>query len=186
MRLIDQLLTVENLLELLCTKAFLFDMRTFLYITTNNSLVETHELCYDHVKLLMQFSDLHKNLKYESTSNHPAPPSKPPQSPSDASRIVSFDSVTFSPSSPVLPPSRGLPIAEDTGTNPGPSSTAGSSSDGAGKLVGEQPRTADAAFGTSLLANGHVCLIALARSNTYEQSRSLIEYNVFAGWVFAQ
>ncbi|KDQ18062.1 hypothetical protein BOTBODRAFT_128055 [Botryobasidium botryosum FD-172 SS1] len=186
MRLVDQLPTVENLLELLCTnsgiqKAFLFDMRTLLYIATNNSLVdsETHELCCDYVKLLMQFSDLYKNLKYEPTPNDPAPPSKPPQSPSGASRTVSFDSVTFSPLSPILPPSHGLPSADNTGTSSGPSSTAGSSSDGAGKwwASSSAPLTRHSTLAYWQM-DEHVCLVALARSSTYEQSRSLIEYNV--------
>jgi len=183
MRLVDQLPTVENLLELLCTnsgiqKAFLFDIRTLLYIATNNSLVdsETHELCCDYVKMLMQFSDLYKNLKYEPPvpTERPAP-SKPPKSPAGASRTLSLDSAMFPPSP--IPPAHGLEF-DDTGAR------AGASSAGVGGSTANKWWASSSAPLTRHLTLAYwqmdddVCLVALARSNTYEQSRSLIEYNV--------
>ncbi|CAJ0748104.1 20946_t:CDS:2 [Entrophospora sp. SA101] len=60
-KLIPQLPTLENLLNILCAKAFLFDINSKIYVATDSSPVDiqSYELCSDMIDVIIDISEIY-------------------------------------------------------------------------------------------------------------------------------
>ncbi|CAH1769979.1 1562_t:CDS:2, partial [Entrophospora sp. SA101] len=60
-KLILQLPTLENLLNILCAKAFLFDINSKIYVATDSSPVDiqSYELCSDMIDVIIDISEIY-------------------------------------------------------------------------------------------------------------------------------
>ncbi|KAI6155230.1 Gtr1/RagA G protein conserved region-domain-containing protein [Pisolithus tinctorius] len=157
-KVIDSLPYLEGLLNIFCSntscpKAFLFDIRSKLYVATDASPVDqaTHNLCCDYLQMLNSFGPLYKS---NATSNPRTAVFSPTQATSaDASSSTptnSSNSLPSAPQKPIVFPSA------------------------AASLTPSQP-------GTTLtyhLVTPHLALLALLPTTVYEMRRGLVEWNV--------
>ncbi|KAI6024829.1 Gtr1/RagA G protein conserved region-domain-containing protein [Pisolithus microcarpus] len=158
-KVIDSLPYLEGLLNIFCSntscpKAFLFDIRSKLYVATDASPVDqvTHNLCCDYLQMLNSFGPLYKS---NATSNPRTAVFSPTQatSPDESSSTPTISSSSSPPSSPPKPIV--FPSA-------------------AASLTPSQP-------GTTLtyhLITPHLALLALLPTTVYEMRRGLVEWNV--------
>lgn len=172
-KLIDSLPYIEDLLNVFCgnsqaTKAFLFDVKSRLYVATDASPVDspTHSLCSDFLLTLNSFGPLYKSVQastfeerrklYPSQLVQPsspsieASPSASPRSPSsDKGKLPETDRVTDPPKALFYP-------SASTSLSPGSTETTV----------------------TCHLITPQLALLALIPTQTFEGRRGLIEYNI--------
>ncbi|KAI0033527.1 Gtr1/RagA G protein conserved region-domain-containing protein [Vararia minispora EC-137] len=119
-KLIEALPYIEDLLNVFCanaqaSKAFLFDIRSRLYVATDASPVDagTHSLCCDYIKMLTAFRPLYASAiatparitppsRSSSTLPSRAPSAPPPFSPSAALALAQGTTLTFHQATPAL------------------------------------------------------------------------------------
>ncbi|KAJ3179208.1 hypothetical protein HK101_010060 [Irineochytrium annulatum] len=176
-KLIPQLPTLENLLNILCSnsgieKAFLFDTFSKVYIATDSSPVDTQsfELCSDMIDVVIDFDAIYGRL-----GAHHAPPPPSAQSHPRNGSAASAKTATTQPDA-ILPSS---PVKEDAGTVATPVSAVATSA-----LKGDVgPRDA---YSVLNIGNGmmlylrpvdkNLSLVCLIREDNFEK-KGLIDYN---------
>jgi len=159
-KLIDSLPYIEDLLNVFCgnsqsSKAFLFDMKSRLYVATDASPVDsaTHNLCSDYLQMLNSFGPLYRSVKASPERYRTASIASPSASASEhASSSPSSET-----SQHVNKSTKQLSYASAaTSLSPGHS-------------------------GTSLtfhVITPQLALLALLPTSVYEMRRGLVEYNV--------
>ncbi|KAF9648673.1 Gtr1 raga G protein Gtr2, partial [Thelephora ganbajun] len=171
-KLIDSLPYIEDLLNVFCgnsqaTKAFLFDVKSRLYVATDASPVDsaTHSLCSDFLLTLNSFGPLYKwastfeerrklfpsQLVQPPSASIQGSPSASPRSPSsfDKGKLPDTDQVTDPPKALFYP-------SASTSLSPGSTETTV----------------------TCYLITPQLALLALIPTQTFEGRRGLVEYNV--------
>ncbi|KAF5342133.1 hypothetical protein D9611_001432 [Ephemerocybe angulata] len=169
-KLVDSLPYLEELLNVFCAnsqspKAFLFDVRSRLYIATDASPVDsaTHNLCCDYLQMLNSFGQLYKSIS-ETIRQQPTPQTPPPTASSVPSRTPSLhgSAVSEAPITQVVHP----PTWKHPKELFYPSA--------ATTLHPVTP-------GTTLtyhLITKHLALLAVLPTSVYESRRGLLEYNI--------
>lgn len=167
-KLVESLPYIEELLNVFCAnsqspKAFLFDVRSRLYVATDASPVDsaTHNLCCDYLQMLNSFGPLYKSLRDPRTP----PPTATPTSPSSGPSSPSYSHRTHQ--APISSPS----VSASSGT-------------GRPKEL-FYPSAATTLHplppGTTLtyhLITRHLALLAVVPTNVYDTRRGLLEYNI--------
>ncbi|EAU85369.2 Gtr1/RagA G protein Gtr2 [Coprinopsis cinerea okayama7 len=170
--LVDSLPYLEDLLNVFCAnsqspKAFLFDVRSRLYVATDASPVDsaTHNLCCDYLQMLNSFGPLYRSITSGSVRQRPPPQTPPPTASSSSSLAagsVSSSPPAATPITPVVhPASRKHPK----------------------ELFYPSAATTlhPATPGTTLtyhLITRNLALLAVLPTNVYEKRRGLLEYNI--------
>ncbi|KAH9944865.1 Gtr1/RagA G protein conserved region-domain-containing protein [Amylocystis lapponica] len=182
---IDSLPYLEDLLNVFCansqsSKAFLFDVRSRLYVATDASPVDppTHNLCNDYLQMLNSFGPLYRSVsasppRYRPPSPSPTPSPAPATPSTPASRL---SSTLSSPShrAPALPhaPTQPPPLPAQSPPKqkplfyPSASTSLSPSATGSGTTL------------TYHLITRHLALLALLPTAVFEGRRGLVEYNV--------
>ncbi|GBE88273.1 GTP-binding protein [Sparassis crispa] len=196
---IESLPYLEDLLNVFCansqsSKAFLFDIRSRLYVATDASPVDppTHNLCNDYLQMLNAFGPLYKSVS-ASPARHriPSPPStghspasSSPSSPRAAPRQypASNGASTSSSASALLPASS---LFTSSASASQPSSHAPSIRRHTKPLFYPSASTSlspsSAGAGTTLtyhLITPQLGLLALIPTTVFEMRHGLVEYNV--------
>jgi Ras-related GTP-binding protein C/D len=172
-KLIDSLPYIEDLLNVFCgnsqaTKAFLFDVKSRLYVATDASPVDsaTHSLCSDFLLTLNSLGPLYKSAQAStfeerqkifpsqlvqplSESIQPSPNTSPRSPSSDKGKLPDSDRVTDPPKALFYP-------SASTSLSPGSTETTV----------------------TCHLITPQLALLALIPTQTFEGRRGLVEYNV--------
>ncbi|KAI5813981.1 Gtr1/RagA G protein conserved region-domain-containing protein [Pyronema omphalodes] len=93
-KLLPQLGTLENLLNVLCSnsgieKAFLFDVLSKIYIATDSSPVDvqSYEICSDFIDVIVDVSEIYG--KHPDETAQPSPPLSPAAAPAENTQEVS-------------------------------------------------------------------------------------------------
>ncbi|KAF9515312.1 hypothetical protein BS47DRAFT_1342001 [Hydnum rufescens UP504] len=184
-KLIPPLAALENLLNVLCSnsglsKAFLFDIKTLTHVAADESPPDatTYGLCCEYIQTLLQFSNLYK-YPQSSRTHQPLPP---PQLTS-----------THTPSSsiPARKGTQPLSIPNSKTSRPPPANSTHSSAPSTLSNTSVDLDPADSrVWSTSSVRlkpqttlayweiTNQLSLVALIRSETYEASQGLIDYNV--------
>ncbi|PCH42318.1 Gtr1/RagA G protein Gtr2 [Wolfiporia cocos MD-104 SS10] len=169
---IEALPYLEDLLNVFtansqASKAFLFDIKSRLYVATDASPVDppTHNLCSDYLLMLNSFGPL-----YRSATASPArhqPPSPPHSQTSPSSHAHS--PATSAPTSPRAAP-HGSPPGRPSKALFYPSASTALAPSAAGAGVGMTI--------TYHLITRHLALLAVLPTAVHEERRGLVEYNV--------
>ncbi|TEB27062.1 Gtr1/RagA G protein Gtr2 [Coprinellus micaceus] len=171
-KLVESLPFLEGLLNVFCAnsqspKAFLFDIRSRLYVATDASPVDsaTHNLCCDYLQMLNSFGPLYKSITSGSSRQRPATQTPTPAASSGPSRSPSLhDSAAGSQSS-------------DAPISPGPPKKHPKELFYPSAATTLHPVTP----GTTLtyhLITRHLALLAVLPTSVYESRRGLLEYNI--------
>ncbi|KAG6327377.1 hypothetical protein ID866_11712, partial [Astraeus odoratus] len=157
-KLIDSLPYLEGLLNVFCSntscpKAFLFDIRSRLYVATDASPVDqaTHNLCCDYLQMLNSFGPLYKSAFFSPTSV-PYRATNPELTSTDG--LSSLNGNT-TPHSTAPPKPLNFPSASASLTPSHPGTTL-----------------------TYHLVTPHLALLALLPTTVYDMRRGLVEWNV--------
>ncbi|KAJ2918481.1 hypothetical protein MD484_g1971, partial [Candolleomyces efflorescens] len=173
-KLVDSLPYLEELLNVFCAnsqspKAFLFDVRSRLYIATDASPVDsaTHNLCCDYLQMLNSFGPLYKSITAGPGRQRPSPNTPPPTATSGPSRTPSLrGSVASGPPATDITPVPHPPTWKHPKELFYPSA--------ATTLHPVTP-------GTTLtyhLITRHLALLAVLPTSVWDSRRGLLEYNV--------
>ncbi|KZT07720.1 uncharacterized protein LAESUDRAFT_650537 [Laetiporus sulphureus 93-53] len=204
-RSIEPLPYFEDLLNVFCansqaSKAFLFDIKSRLYVATDASPVDapTHNICNDYLKMLNSFGPLYKSAIASPLHHHtsPSPRALTSQSPAtltpkstlqilpshSASPRLSPLPRSLVPNSPRVPGSQPAMSPAD----PGSASASHQASPSAKELFYPSAATAlspSTGAGTGTIITYHVitpqvALLAILPTATFEAHRGLVEYNV--------
>lgn len=173
-KLVPTLPYLEEILNVFCAnsqapKAFLFDIRSRLYIATDASPVDsaTHNLCCDYLLMLNSFGPLYKSMG-PGRQRQISPLTPPPSASSSTSR----SSPSLSSSDTTSPPTTPTPSTVETTSRKHPKELFYPSA-----ATSLHPATP----GTTLtyhLITPYLALLALLPTNVYEGRRGLLEYNV--------
>ncbi|KAI0951048.1 hypothetical protein AcW1_008194 [Taiwanofungus camphoratus] len=206
---IESLPYLEDLLNVFCansqsSKAFLFDIKSRLYVATDASPVDppTHNLCNDYLLMLNSFGPLYKSVSASPLRHQvPTPPStvhspspSTPISPMPPLPVLSAASQLSSPApkSPLLPslvphqlrPARAPSNTPNLSTLTGALSPPLRTPKPAKPLFYPSASTTlsvGAGAGTTLTYHRitqHLALLALLPTAVFEARRGLVEYNV--------
>ncbi|PPQ68647.1 hypothetical protein CVT26_002931 [Gymnopilus dilepis] len=169
-KLIESLPFLEELLNVFCAncqspKAFLFDIRSRLYVATDASPVDsaTHNLCCDYLQMLNSFGPLYRSItaspnRQRQLTGEPLPATPPPTTttsttPASGSRSPrptspSSTSATSPPLSPGRPPNTRLNTISSNGNGSSSSASSGllspTSPGASSPAAGTTPRPANA------------------------------------------
>ncbi|KAI0311288.1 Gtr1/RagA G protein conserved region-domain-containing protein [Amylostereum chailletii] len=176
-KLVDSLPYLEELLNAFCTnaqasKAFLFDVKSRLYVATDASPVDagTHNLCCDYIKTLTDFAPLYKSASATPLRQLPPPPSLPPNSQPSSLPITAPHSPQPTPAT-ILPSNhRPRPTPASPPKHPTSSTEA------------FNPSASLALAGGTTLAFHQItpalALLAVLPTSVYDAKRGLLEYNI--------
>ncbi|KAG8925924.1 hypothetical protein FRC03_005652 [Tulasnella sp. 419] len=187
-------------------KAFLFDITSLIYVATDASPVDTasFELCCDYVQTLTNFSNLYRNLRpgmitdssaalvHSPSSSAPSTSSKisQPTNVTDSQQLVPPKSSSSSPSHSLISTTKSQ--ASSNGSNgaqkKSTTKSVGSGSASLDRLLPVDQDTRRWASSSAKLTpestlayweiTDTLALVVLIRSQTFEEHKGLIEYNV--------